>query len=52
VRGAFDRVARFLGEPSELKTGGRLPRDEARATLDALRRIDQVLQVIFPSGSA
>jgi cysteinyl-tRNA synthetase len=51
VKGAVDQIARSLGELAARKARGDLPPGEAGATLAALRRIDGVLQVIFPPGT-
>jgi len=52
VRGAVDRIAGSLGELTARKARGRLAPEEAGAALAALRRVDGVLQVIFPPGTA
>ena len=48
VKGAVDGVLRSLQGLADRRAGRDLPPGEARAALDALRRIDAVLQVIFP----
>jgi cysteinyl-tRNA synthetase len=48
VRGAVDGILRSLGDLAGRRSGGALSPAEARTALDALRRIDAVLQVIFP----
>jgi cysteinyl-tRNA synthetase len=52
VRGAVDRVADSLRALADLHAPGEFPPEEAGVTLAALHRIDGVLQVIFPPGSA
>jgi cysteinyl-tRNA synthetase len=52
MRGAVDRIANSLGELAARRAGGGLSSGEAAAALAALRRIDSVLQVIFPPGTA
>jgi cysteinyl-tRNA synthetase len=52
VRGAVDRIAGSLGELAARNARGELAPGEVRAVLSALRRIDGILQVIFPPGSA
>jgi cysteinyl-tRNA synthetase len=52
VRGAVNRIAGSLGELTDLQAGGELSPGEGGAALAALRRIDGVLQVLFPSGPA
>ncbi len=52
VRGAVDRIAGSLGELTDLQASGDLSPGEGGAALAALRRIDGVLQVLFPSGPA
>lgn len=48
VKGAVDGILRSLRDLADRRAGGDLPPAEARAALDALRRVDAVLQVIFP----
>jgi cysteinyl-tRNA synthetase len=52
VRGAVDRLTGSLGELAARKARGDLSPEETAAALAALRRIDGILQVIFPPGSA
>jgi cysteinyl-tRNA synthetase len=48
VKGAVDGILRSLTDLTDRRAGGDLTPAVARAALDALRRIDTVLQVIFP----
>lgn len=51
VRGGVDRIAGSLGELAALQARGELSSGQAGAALATLRRIDGVLQVIFPPGT-
>ncbi len=52
VRGAVDLIAICLGELGALWAKGEVSPGEAGAARAALRRIDSILQVIFPPGTA
>ncbi|MDH5703042.1 MAG: hypothetical protein OEY99_02410, partial [Aigarchaeota archaeon] len=48
VKGASDAVFEIVSRLKQLETEGRFSRDDAGRTLHKLKRIDGVLQVIFP----
>jgi cysteinyl-tRNA synthetase len=48
VKGAVDGILGSLGDLMDRRARGDLPPGEARAAVAALRRVDAVLQVIFP----
>ena len=52
VRGAVDWIIGSLGDIAARKAGRGLSSGEAGAALTALRRVDDILQVIFPPGTA
>jgi hypothetical protein len=52
VKGAVDGILRSLRGLADRQARGDLPPVEARAALEALRRVDSVLQVIFPRDKA
>jgi cysteinyl-tRNA synthetase len=52
VKGAVDRIGLSVGELGARQARGELSPEDARATLAAFRRIDRVLQVLFPSSPA
>jgi cysteinyl-tRNA synthetase len=51
VKSAVDRIAGSLGDLTARKARGGLSPAEAGAALAALRRVDGILQVIFPPGT-